>query len=347
MVSTPRHIATLDGVRGLAAFAVVLSHVPLIFPEAAWWPRAYIGDEAVALFFALSGFLMAYLYGGKELTTATAIDYLVHRFARIYPVYALAVLLVAALSFLPQLSYVQPIPSGFDLLRHLAMLGSSGVFWSIPPEIQFYLFFLLLWLVFSDIGRFAWLGGFIAAGCLVLAYFGFPGPGILLPSKLPYFLLGALAGRAYGLGLAAGRGPVEGMTSLFLLGFFFASRLVFPGFAPFWGLTTAAIAACIVFLLAAEPAFAKAFFSTPALRLLGRISFSLYLFHVPVMFLLRKGPLAALAPAPAILISLLAALAAAMLSNRLIEMPSRRLLVGLWQKGRTGAGKMALHPQEP
>ncbi|MGO6986980.1 acyltransferase, partial [Rhizobium leguminosarum] len=79
------------------------------------------------------GFLMAHLYGSRPVTRENVLDFLVSRFARIYPVYLVAVVLVAILSSMQSLDFVQPIVSGTDFVRHIFLLGSSGVFWSIPP----------------------------------------------------------------------------------------------------------------------------------------------------------------------------------------------------------------------
>jgi len=187
-VTKLRHISSLDGLRGFAAFVVVLSHIHLLYPAVSWWPVLDIGSEAVALFFALSGFLMVYLYGDRPFTRATASEYLVHRFARIYPVYLVAVLFVIALSAIPALGYLYPISGVVEIARHLMMLGSTGVFWSIPPETQFYLFFLLIWMWLDNPKCYAPLAAALACLLAVDAFFDFPGPGILLPSKIEYFL---------------------------------------------------------------------------------------------------------------------------------------------------------------
>jgi peptidoglycan/LPS O-acetylase OafA/YrhL len=102
---TVRHLPSLDGLRGLAAAAVVVSHFHLLFPAGALARsgKLELGDPAVGLFFALSGFLMAYLYNRRQFTLKSAYFYLVHRFARIYPAYLVAIILVIAVSAVPAL----------------------------------------------------------------------------------------------------------------------------------------------------------------------------------------------------------------------------------------------------
>ncbi|MGV8939539.1 MAG: acyltransferase family protein [Allorhizobium sp.] len=327
-----RHISSLDGLRGLAAFVVVLSHIHLLYPEVSWWPVLNIGSEAVALFFALSGFLMVYLYGAKPFNRASASEYLVHRFARIYPVYLVSVLFVIALSAIPALSYLYPISGVVEIVRHVIMLGSTGVFWSIPPETQFYVFFLLIWLWLDNPQRYASLAAVVVCLLAVIAYFDFPGPGILLPSKIAYFLAGSVVGRLYARGMTAPGGIVTGVAALALLAFFFAARLAFPEGHPSWGVTSALTAALIIHLIAAEPRISAQVLGSTPLRFLGRISFSLYLFHVPVMFLVATALPRSLPAALAIAICLVLATLFASLSQKLIEAPSRRFIVAWWKR---------------
>lgn len=333
-MSRPDYIPSLDGLRGIAALLVVQAHIGLIFPSTTSH-LVTVGSEAVGLFFALSGFLMAHLYGSRPVTRENVLDFLVSRFARIYPVYLVAVLLVAMLSGMPSLNFLQPIAGGMDFVRHVFLLGSSGVFWSIPPEIQFYLLFPILWLCLARPHRYS---GLIAGFAIVVAVDGLlelPGPGIMLLSKLPYFLFGALAGGMHSHLERWTPSALMGIFTLLLLAVFFTYRHVLPNFSPeFWGLQSAASAAAIVALVARQPPIAGHFLAAAPLRFLGTISFSLYLFHVPIMFLVHRS-FEALLPEPALIAAaLFVALGGAWFLHETIEVPSRRLLVTFWQHHR-------------
>ncbi|TAX09908.1 acyltransferase [Rhizobium leguminosarum] len=333
-MSRPDYIPSLDGLRGVAALLVVGAHIGLIFPITA--PHLVtMGDEAVGLFFALSGFLMAHLYGSRPVTRENVLDFLVSRFARIYPVYLAAVALVAMLSSMQNLDFVQPIVSGTDFIRHIFPLGSSGVFWSIPPEIQFYLLFPVLWLCLAQPRRYS---GMIVGLTVVVVVDGLvelPGPGILLVSKLPYFLFGALAGMMHSYWNSWIPSALTGISTLFLLAVFFAYRHILPGFSPeFWGLQSAVAAAVIVGLVARQPPIAARVLATAPMRFFGKISFSLYLFHVPIMFLARLT-FDAMMPEPALMVvTLCIAVVGAWFIHETIEVPGRRLLVLIWQDNR-------------
>ncbi|MBY5335710.1 acyltransferase [Rhizobium leguminosarum] len=333
-MSRPDYIPSLDGLRGVAALLVVGAHIGLIFPITA--PHLVtMGDEAVGLFFALSGFLMAHLYGSRPVTRENVLDFLVSRFARIYPVYLAAVVLVAMLSSMQNLDFVQPIVGGTDFVRHVFLLGSSGVFWSIPPEIQFYLLFPVLWLCLAQPHRH---GGMIVGLAVVVVVDGLvelPGPGILLASKLPYFLFGALAGMMHSHWNSWIPSALTGILTLFLLAVFFTYRHILPGFSPeFWGLQSAVAAAVIVGLVARQPPIAADVLAAAPVRFLGKISFSLYLFHVLIMFLARLT-FDALMPEPALIVmTLCIAVVGAWFIHETIEVPGRRLLVLIWQDNR-------------
>ncbi|MBP2448750.1 acyltransferase family protein [Rhizobium leguminosarum] len=333
-MNRPDYIPSLDGLRGIAALLVVQAHVGLIFPTASAHLTT-IGSEAVGLFFALSGFLMAHLYGSRPVTRENVLDFLVSRFARIYPVYLAAVLLVAMLSGIKDLNFVQPIIVGMDFVRHVFLLGSSGVFWSIPPEIQFYLLFPILWLCLARPHRYS---GVIVGFAVVVVVDGLlelPGPGIVLVSKLPYFLFGALAGKMHSYWDQWTPSALTGIFTLLLLAVFFAYRHLVPGFSPeFWSLQSAVAAAVIVALVARQPPIAAYVLAATPVRFLGTISFSLYLFHVPIMFLVHRT-FETVMPEPALIaVALFVAVGGAWFLHETIEVPSRRLLVGLWQQHR-------------
>ncbi|ARM91537.1 acyltransferase 3 family protein (plasmid) [Rhizobium sp. CIAT894] len=333
-MSRPDYIPSLDGLRGIAALLVVQAHIGLVFPGTAQHFMT-MGSEAVGLFFALSGFLMAHLYGSRPVTKETVLDFLVSRFARIYPVYLAAVVLVAILSGMQNLDFVQPIVGTTDFLRHVFLLGSSGVFWSIPPEIQFYLLFPILWLCLARPHRHS---GLIVGFAMVVVIDGLlelPGPGIVLVSKLPYFLFGALAGALHSYWDRWAPSALTGIFTLFLLAALFTYRHVVPSFSPeFWGLQSAVAAAVIVALVARQPPIAAYVLAAAPMRFLGTISFSLYLFHVPIMFLARRT-FEGLMPEPVLIGAALAVAAGgAWFIHETIEVPSRRLLVGMWQQHR-------------
>jgi len=132
------HILTLDGLRAVAALFVVFSHL-INRNLASGYSTSTIG---VAIFFSLSGFLMGYLYLFKEFSPNAVVNYCISRFSRIAPAYLTVILVSYVIFNFIDESFVYTI-SNNNVLRHLLFLGNVSVFWSIPPEIQFYVFFYL------------------------------------------------------------------------------------------------------------------------------------------------------------------------------------------------------------
>jgi peptidoglycan/LPS O-acetylase OafA/YrhL len=156
-------VRALTGLRGVAALLVALYHInpELIAPTAA---GRFVGKGYlwVDLFFVLSGFLLAMNYasrfaGGWRL--GAWLDFLLHRVARIYPLYLVLVAASLAYSLLLYggLHAAAPPPAvalsapARDVAANLLMvqswgLGESidGVAWSLSTEWAAYLVFPLL-----------------------------------------------------------------------------------------------------------------------------------------------------------------------------------------------------------
>jgi len=157
-------IRALTGLRGVAALLVALYHInPNWIAPTATGRFVGKGYLWVDLFFVLSGFLLAMNYarmfaGGWSL--GAWVDFLLHRVARIYPLYAAMVLASLAYSLAlyggfhaaaappPALALSEPAR---DVAANLLMVQSwgvgksiDGVAWSLSTEWAAYLLFPLL-----------------------------------------------------------------------------------------------------------------------------------------------------------------------------------------------------------
>ena len=85
----PGRMETLDGMRGIAAFAVILFHLTSL-GLGTWNPRfAYL---AVDIFFVLSGFVLAYAYDRRFAAGLTAWKFMLQRTRRLFPLYCLGLI---------------------------------------------------------------------------------------------------------------------------------------------------------------------------------------------------------------------------------------------------------------
>lgn len=153
----PTRLARLDGMRGIAAFGVAFFyHARALFPEGALdtgnrlldWPHVYAW-LFVDLFFVLSGYVFAHVYLGRGglRSEADLVDFAVARFARLYPLH-LVMLLVSAVAFWG----VKPENTPLAFIGHLFMLQAMvepvantfiGPSWSLSVEVVCYLLFAL------------------------------------------------------------------------------------------------------------------------------------------------------------------------------------------------------------
>jgi peptidoglycan/LPS O-acetylase OafA/YrhL len=136
-------ILSLNAIRGIAALMVVFSHFQKY--KIGNFGTAQQGHFGVMIFFTLGGFLMGYLYLHKDFKAVNVIAYIISRFSRIAPPYLITIIL----SFLIY-NFIDPFFSyaidSQNIVRHLLFSGNISVFWSIPPEVQFYILFIFIWL---------------------------------------------------------------------------------------------------------------------------------------------------------------------------------------------------------
>jgi peptidoglycan/LPS O-acetylase OafA/YrhL len=313
-------IPALDGLRGLAAFIVVVFHfLCLLVPTAVTGMTAeplmalvhtplsilWDGRFAVSVFFVLSGFVMA---AAAERRHDMLITNTVTRYLRLaVPVTASVVLAWVLLSLFPtatfelrdsvenpsrwmEYTHQGHIPSllhaGYDGLARNFLTGGSrfnNVLWTMQIEfIGSIALFALYW---------------FSAGRMRIVILCGAGMAILgVPEIRPdyfAFVLGALMYEAYVRGRIHALGPMVPPVAL-------AVGIVFGAAGPDalerWGLeglmptrlkgaipvTSAALIMYAVITMAA----AARFFSLRVLRWLGRISFGLYLVHVPLLYTL-------------------------------------------------------------
>jgi peptidoglycan/LPS O-acetylase OafA/YrhL len=326
----------IEALRGVAALMVVAVHYArFVSGDAGGWGFASTG---VDLFFVLSGYVFAPYFFGKPLD---AMPHLVRRFFRLYPLYVCALVAYALLKL--------PDPAAWRYFwQHLFMLHTfysldvaffyNPAFWSLPPEVEFYLLLPLLALLMRH-WRFGWLLVIALALHLALVAAAQPGEGttaravatVHLPGLLAEFCLGAWSwklARAYPAQGAVRARLVLGLA--WLAGVVLVYALVIaprPGAdASAWvggnvGLAAALGYAAVVSALATR-ADGLAGWRLRMCLLAGQLSYAVYLFHNAAAQSLQKLWPAA-AGWPAALASLTITLAGAFAIHHALEAPAR------------------------
>jgi peptidoglycan/LPS O-acetylase OafA/YrhL len=151
------HLRGLNGLRAIAAIAVVISHISLALPEFGLIPifadskgnplGIYMASYGVTIFFALSGFLITFLLlKEKEKQEIHIKHFYIRRILRIWPLYYLYLLICLAVYFIFDISFnYLCIPFYVFLAANFAMIANAMLplvahFWSIGVEEWFYLF---------------------------------------------------------------------------------------------------------------------------------------------------------------------------------------------------------------
>ena len=351
--------AVLEGARGLLVAAIVGYHALRLLlsrngdnwgdVSALWW-WAGTGRFGVDAFFVLAGFLMVGSWRScrdRASSTFGAVrDFAARRAWRILPPY-LAMLVVLVPMVAPGLLR----PEGWrDLLRLLTVQQYLDVhlpatvnvpIWSLTTEVHFYVLApLLAWLVARYGGWKLWLVAAPFGLWWVESSFRGELAGGLLPGRIDQFVLGASAAALLARVSAGERSRLVGALT---------SRLALPvltlalvGVGTYHGATfqhpiegvlpdlvhpvaALLLAGLLVRLVAGGPV---RLLEHPAMVWLGSISFSLYLWHYPILDQgLRltgatRGPAPQAALTGVVLVAL--AIGVATASHHLVELPATR-----------------------
>ncbi|HMR31012.1 MAG TPA: acyltransferase [Geminicoccaceae bacterium] len=327
-------LTSLDGLRGLAALAVVGYHYTTDFVED-YAPPDWVGIDlaygrfGVTLFFIISGFVITMTLEH----TRSAGDYLVSRFARLYPAYWIAVLVTfVVVTALGLPNWQRSVP---DLLVNLTMLQSfvgrpdiDQVYWTLAFELTFYVLMLGIWL--SPLRSrlvpvlWAWLA-------IVLLYEWLEPELPTLAARVWRKLMVLKFAHLFIAGIALRQIHLHGpsWSRLALLAACVAAQALHPELAPMW--TTAALLGLVALAVAGWlPAL-----SWRPLLFLGTISYTLYLAHQHMGYavLLRLWH-AGVPPEAAVLLTMAAAVAMAFAYTRLVERPALRFIRERWAQHR-------------
>lgn len=371
-------LPALTGLRSLLAVTILLFHFTPSgltwsgHPSFTLYPLINIGYVFVSFFFLISGYILSYNYAGRP-QPMSAPDFWMARLSRLYPVYALTMLIS-----IPMLISEWAIRSRTEfwmgviatpllvqgIFPHLATFWMT-VTWTLSCEVMLYIAFP--WLLRlrwpSGTGRLLALGlGIWILGLVPHTVYVFHDPdhfghaadrysdglwiNTLKFTPLPYlctFLVGLILGRLH----EAARLGVRGRTLVGLagfLGFWYAAyhlSVQMPYVMVHGGLLTPLFAAIILGLSGPGP-LARIFAIRPLVAI-GTSTYALYLLHFNVFLLLQQNHvwrhlgLARFDP----WISYVFVVLLAVLVRKWVEQPAQNAIGEWWKRHtarRSGAG---------
>ena len=290
-----QHLIVLDGMRGVAALAVGMLHArQLLVNQSEGFKHAYL---AVDFFFCLSGFVIAYAYSDRLNSSLSFKQFVRLRLIRLYPILFLGALLGSAVYMLGSKSDTSVsaiLCIGSFLLLPTGLIFQRNAYPVNDP----------IWSLFFEL-----VANFIYAALNIVPLWG-----IYVVMFLSGIALTAVSYINNGLGLI---GFYD--TANFMMGFI---RIFFPFVAGVFIFrlnlsgrfqTAAAFPIILLMIILAVPAtykglydpFAVIFvipliivlginaqikFGTKILIFLGRISFPFYIFHQPIIRVIKNIP---------------------------------------------------------
>jgi peptidoglycan/LPS O-acetylase OafA/YrhL len=322
----------INGLRAIAVVAVLLFHF-----HPAWLPGGFAG---VDVFFVISGYLITgIIMRGLKTSTFSLAAFYKSRARRIIPALAVLCFVLLALGWF----YMLPldysalgthVASSLAFVSNFVYWGEAGYFtanahekwllhtWSLSVEWQFYLLYPVTLLVLARFVSIAALRWWILGGCLagfafcVVASYQWPDPSFyLLPTRAWELLLGGVA-CLFPLQLRPQSQRLLEMTGLGLIlaGFgLLTVEDVWPGY-----LVLLPVLGTFAVILAARQD--SILTGNPISQWTGKLSYSLYLWHWPVVVLMNYAGW--LGVTRNILLGMAAAFILALASYRMIEKPT-------------------------
>ncbi len=324
-----RRLAGLDGIRGLAAGYVVVSHIFLrAFPgsrvdRAPFWAAWFIyGRFAVVVFIVLSGFSLALSPARCRWRLEGISQFAQRRARRILPAYWAALVFSLAVAWLivPQPGHGVPdaksvVVNGLLLQNVVGAHSPNMAFWSMAVEAQLYLLFPLLLLMVRRWSAIA----MITTVTLVVIAVGIFGPHVARldtfvihspPDLAALFALGVLSAGIVGAGRVRSSWPWGRLalaSAVPVLATIWWQGSVWTLNHLFWmDLALGPAIACLLAALATgHVAGLRRVLDARPIRGLGASSYSLYLTHAPIVVVVYEKIVAGRVPqgAPAFLVT--------------------------------------------
>jgi peptidoglycan/LPS O-acetylase OafA/YrhL len=377
----------LDGLTSLRFFAasmILMLHVNQLFGSNI---QGYFNDialwQGVSFFFVLSGFILSYVY--PQITTSRqSNDFLLARFARVWPTHFAAFILTLLLvPDVLKISNLLPVTLANLSMVHVWIFNPSisqsfnSVSWTISIEWFFYLAFPFLIKDFDQRFKFRWL---LAIACSLPMIFLCMVPHLigaspsLIPTalylgenplcRLSEFTLGIITCwifRKYQSPMLSMWSEAQAtfceIIALGLIGLAVSLSILWPAqnlssqmlVIRAWAIDFggAPAYAFLIFLVATERGHIAQFLKRKSLVGLGEISFSLYMIHLSLLYALTKYQ-GSFSNLPGWLLPTIGVLACLILSHlnfTFIETPARKAILNLARRSKLTSTQKTLKNQ--
>lgn len=356
MENKTKYIKGLDGLRALAVVMVLAYHLKL--------PIAKSGLLGVTVFFVLSGFLITRILITEieETHTIDLKNFWVRRIRRLIPaVLSMAVVIIFVSAVVNRVVFTKGCKDfvasvlGFNnwwqILNKVSYFEAAGApspfthCWSLAIETQFYLIYPILLLLLSRVFRkrkkrgkvFAGLSGLLAVVSMILMAVLYNPNGD--PSRVYYgtdtrafaLLIGALAAIQLEYRIIKVRLPRKiwaliGSISLVILTCMMIFISSYSSFLYYGGQAIVSLlTAFVVYAVTVSKSMLNKILGHNALKWIGDRSYSIYLWHYPIIILISGGKKSAWW---IVLIEIVLSVVLAEISYRFIETPIRHGIIG-------------------
>ena len=304
-----KYYPALHSLRGFAALWVVLFHSwfysgmqPLFIAD--FLTMGWVG---VHLFYLLSAFLLGYIYFQLHQTHKWQLSYFYkRRFLRIFPAYYFQLLILLLLSYF---GIMYKFPSISNLLAHFFLffnlppsytLQLNGVWWTLPIEFSFYLILPLLAFILKKVGvvKFLVLSFATTVAYRIAVYYAMnqnPSSGTIgqLPGVLFIFAIGLSSAYLVVNKINfVSRLQSKPITILSIIAFIIWSQIIINDknywtgsyLIFYWESVNAII--LMLFILSIYQS-KSSLITNHFFVWLGKISYGIYLWHLPVILLIK------------------------------------------------------------
>ena len=353
--NTQNRMDVFDGIRGLAAFGVFVGHWVILFNP----PRNFLAALSVLLFFSLSAFLMCHITHGKDMNLTNLKDFFVRRFSRVMPLFMFVVTFLYLIHPFEIFGISLAILGMYNLqqlFEHLILFKTHNYLWTIPVEVSFYILFPAFWAINKSDKIFLIVIFLLLFHIHIVMFWipGFWGPGpfdhlptaLRLRSYLPFFLIGIMAYMVYRATLDSPTAPNVRVYDLGFIGSAVGICVSLPPIREFLTGRTNTVTydrvlmafLLIFFMTAPFSRIALQTFGNAFMKYMGKISYSVYLWHLPILFFFDRANKAdsvlALPASLPINFAMMAAIVIAVshASYHLIERPCQRFINRLFSR---------------